>query len=1346
MLRRFYNPLSRQSMNCKLFIFFTILFMPLTSFYSTANPVVENTAAKPVKVLVLGTRHARASKLEMLSTLGVQDGRFDIDYQLVPKIAADTDIAGLFAAYDTVWFDSVGGKDAQNGFARFLPYLTSDKIFIPLKVKLDSPLRVGISLDQGRTIFDYYDSGGSDNIGRMLVYMTTFLPEIYLRPGELVKPVSILPSSGIYHPEASKVYANLDEYFTWRKPEASAPRVGIQISREGLAADDTGFIDHLVNTVESHGGVSVVFYVPTTVTGHLNELLSGPDGEQIDVLINTRSIHRPDLRRVDFEQLGITVMQTLPYRDGDADKWLSSSQGVTAMSAPFYLTLPEIAGASDPIVAAAYSNGVMKGIDVQVEMLVAKALKNAQLHRSANAEKRVAIMFYNHPPGERSAGASFLNIPRSLVKITARLAKEGYLVQPLEEKQFIEAVEQMLKPYYRDLPLDTVKGLGQKFGFGDLLSLSAYHLWYDTLPEAVRLDIEAYWGAPETAFSVTERDGENYFVIPRYDLGNLMVLPQPPRGSRTEDESKLFHDAKVPVSHHYLAVYLYTRQQFGASALVHLGTHGSQEWLPGKERGLSAFDAGNLALGDLPIIYPYIIDDVGEAIQAKRRGRAVTISHLTPPMAKSGLYSELNTIHDLMHEYGELTEGAVKQQTKDALIDAVNEQNLHKEMGWDKDKINNDFKGFLTRLHELLAELGNEIQPLGLHTFGSLPENKHLISTIEQMLGDKYSEYANQHGSQFLLSIEAGRHNPVQVTYQVGVEHVSSDALMEFEQLVQTPAYRLVDRFVLTGDDINVIKDQTLQQYLKLGRDYLEGFRQSKELEALVRGLDGGFILPTNGGDPVRDPSILPSGRNLFGMNPAKMPTKSAWKAGRKLTEEMIANYYKQHGVYPDKVAYSLWSIEAMRHNGVIESQAMAAMGVRPVWSERGYVTGIEVIPYSELKRPRVDVVLSATGLYRDALPNLAQMLARSIEVVAELIEDNNYVRANSLKLRDELLLEGLSSEQADKISKLRVFSSQSGAYGTGLGGATLASDQWENDEPLAQMYLSRMGIAYGSDDSSWGMDLRHLNLYARVLSGTDAAVLARTSNVYGLLTSDDPFQYLGGLSMAIQNIDGKRPEMFISNLRNAIDMKMESADAFLSRELRTRQFHPKWIQALKDEGYAGSLELVDSINNFWGWQVMDPTAVRADQWQEFFEVYVQDKHELELKEFFEEVNPEAMSKMMERMLEAVRKDYWDADEQTVAELVETYAEMVEKHDLAVTNKALEAFVAERVPGFGLGAPLDMNTVSTSTQVQGQELKKVEQKSPKPDPFYWLIWLIIFIPVVLGGMAQAVGNRAGKTV
>jgi len=299
--------------------------------------------------------------------------------------------------------------------------------------------------------------------------------------------------------------------------------------------------------------------------------------------------------------------------------------------------------------------------------------------------------------------------------------------------------------------------------------------------------------------------------------------------------------------------------------------------------------------------------------------------------------------------------------------------------------------------------------------------------------------------------------------------------------------------------------------------------------------------------------------------------------------------------------------------------------------------------------------------------------------------ESDNAVRANTALLTARLKVEGVDPARAGRYAATRIFSNASGNYGAGINNAILESGTWAKEDKLANLYLARLQYAYGTDMKEWGTKLPGLNLYSENLKGVQAAALSRTSNLYGMLTTDDPFQYLGGVSLAVRHLTGKSPELFISNLREASTPKAETAAEFLARELRTRQFHPGWIEALQREGYSGSTELLDSINNFWGWQVTAPDIVRADQWQEFADVYVRDKYRLGLKNWFERANPAALAQMIERMLEAVRKDYWRADPATVRELAQRYQQLAARHDVRTDNSQFGEFVA-RAAGYGLAA------------------------------------------------------------
>jgi len=512
-------------------------------------------------------------------------------------------------------------------------------------------------------------------------------------------------------------------------------------------------------------------------------------------------------------------------------------------------------------------------------------------------------------------------------------------------------------------------------------------------------------------------------------------------------------------------------------------------------------------------------------------------------------------------------------------------------------------------------------------------------------------------------------------------------------------------------------------------------------------GLSGQYIPVKNGGDPVRSPETIPTGYNLYGFDPSRVPTKAAFEQGRELADDVIANYYQQHGHYPDKLAFSLWSIETMRHYGVLESQALYAMGLKPVWSESGRVTGTEIVPASELKRPRVDVVLSATGLYRDAFPNVMQLLAKGIESVAKLKEDNNSIWDNSQRIARELAEQGVEAGEAEYLSTVRIFSNASGRYGSGVSGPVFASETWIEDSDIADNYMNKMGYYYGPERSSengsgsaWGQKVgmvkgpdgveREVNLYAEQLSGTDVALFSRSSNVYGMITSDDPFEYFGSLALAVRNIDGESPQMMISNLRDANNAKAENASTFLAKELRSRNFHKRWVTEMMKEGYSGATTMSSNLSNFWGWNVVDPKLTRDDQWQEFFEVYVEDKLDVGINEFFEQVNPESQAAMLETMLEANRKDYWQADEETLKKMVERFTELANKHDLFIDNDKLREYVGQQAAGFGLNMSLPamdpaaqlpadqqaseaaqqnaQQTEQPIEQVEGQKLDKVE--------------------------------------
>ena len=1301
-------------------IFLVLLILHVTTGFGKTAQAARD--ASP-SILILATNHVSEAKLMELRELGAKTN-LSIDYKFLLAIEEGDSLEEIAALYHLVIFDSVSGHEAKTSYSRFVDTVraSEDVAFVPIKIRGESELRSGVSSEQAQLLYEYYDNGGPENFRRMLTFLES---TIFHVSDATPRPPIIFPPSGIYHPDYDKVvFGSLSEYRDWKQVASTEPVIGIAMTKDAIASNQTQLVDHLVHAIEDGGGAALPFYFVASPRGAPDylPLLRTDERTIVDVIINMRVLHWAEARRTELEKLEIPVIQALPYSTGDQAEWESDAAGIPANVIPFFLTFAEIAGVIDPIVVSAVDADTKRQapISYQIRNLIEKAFNLAALRHAPNADKKVAVMFYNYPAGEKSAGASFLDIPGSLAQISHALEQAGYRVSPFEEDTFPEKIGLMLKPFYRNLSYVELL----EHDVGGLLPLQDYLVWYDDLPEPIRAEIENQWGKPQDSFTVVEVDGQRHFIVPRLLLGNLMILPQPPRGNNRDREKQIYHSQKMPISHTYLAGYLYTRKRFKADAIVHLGTHGTHEWLPGKERGLSMYDPGNLTAGSTPIIYPYIVDDVGEALQTKRRGRATVISHATPPFRRAGLYKDLAEIHELEYQHGQLDPGPVKDKTKAQIIDLVVEKNIHDDLGWKREEVEERFAEFLWKLHNYLHDLAEENQPLGLHTYGTVASNERLASTLVQMLGDPYVTLTNKLAVAGTLNLPA--ENGDALIY-------GGNTPMRYDELEHTPEYRLVKTHVIEGVDPAETTPSELRAFLEKAGEYYANLLGQQELQSLLMALEGKYIPTSTGGGPINNPESLPTGRNLYGFDPTKIPTKAAFESGKELMDSLIADFYSNHGRYPTKVTFNLWSIETMRHLGVLESQMLHAIGAKPVWDDNGKVIGTEIVPFSKLRRPRVDVVASPTGLYRDAFPNVMMLISKAIERVAQIQEDDNFVARHAALVEQDLIDAGIDSKEAQTLSTIRFFSNERGEYGSGLETTSLASDTWETDEKLANLYLNRMGYIYGPDEKTWGKKLPGIDLYGKNLSGTDVALFSRSSNVYGMMTSDDPFQYFGGISLAVRNLDGKSPEMYVSDLRNRDHETIGTLGEFIAKELRSRFFHPKWIAEMQEEGYSGTLAIQDTVNNFWGWQVVDPQNIRDDQWQTFHDVYVKDVYDMNMREWFETHNPEALAKIVERMLEAVRKGYWAADETTLKELTETYKELTDTNDLFTLNEKFKEYFNKLAMGYGLGPinlaralkPESATTVAQQT-VEGQVLEQVQASEQEPSASWHLLMVLVF--------------------
>lgn len=1215
-------------------------------------------AAAPatLTVDVVSTDFVLPSKVARLDAIGRAEG---VRFRHVPLAALARLPADWPAGTDLVLLDTPRPSDAQ---------ATTEAVGARLQASATAWLQVGggtpasahLPAAQARQLAAYYAGGGQTNYRNFARYLHQRDDAAALAVLPAAQP---LPATGYYDPQAAQWFTDAAALQGWwqQRGEARWPKVAVLVAGNSVGSLQTEVLDAVIAAARRHQVTAFGVWFAAEGDNALRDALAGID---VDAVVNLTHLQNGNARAAEFLALDVPVLQALNYRQGDAEAWRNTDSGVPTALLATFVTVPEGWGASDPLVLSASAHGSLQPIPEQVEALAAKLARVGALRQRPAAGKRVALMFWNAHDGEKNLSASHLNVPRSLALLGQRMAEAGYTVSPASEQRLITDAQALLGGYYHPATLDALleRDLAATF------PVARYRHWLDTLPSTEKQALLQRWGDPAAHPAVRMRDGQAVFVFPRLLLGKLLVMPQPPRAGRIGEAT---HDTRSLPSHYYLAAYQFVREGFAADALIHFGTHGTQEWTPGKDRGLWVNDYPLLTVGDLPVFYPYIQDNIGEAVQAKRRGRAVIISHQTPAFAPAGLYDELRDLHAQVHEYQQLDEGQVKQAAAAKLRRHASEAGIAADMGWTPQRMHDDFPAFFNALHDHLHELARTTLPLGLHTFGQPAAPEHQLSTVMQQLGEPYYR---------ALGLD-----PQEVFAQ------------DWRQLQQSAPYRLLARHLRDGAPLDEVGDPTLRALLERGRQLDRALGDTQEIEALLHGLAGGFVAPGAGGDPVRNPEVR-SGRNLFPFEPDKLPTRTAFDSGRVALDQLLDAYRAEHaGQLPDKLAFSLWSSDAIRNLGVLESEVLHALGLRPRWDAGGKVVALDIVPDAELPHARIDAVIQVTSVYRDQFDGFMRLLADAIARLAAMpASPRNPVARHANALQATLQARGIPLEQARELAAIRLFSNAPGEYGSGLNHAVLAGASADKQEAtLAAGFLARMQYGYGAHAA--GVQLEGGNLFAEQLRGVQAAVLARSSNVHGLLSTDHPFEYLGGLSLAVRSLDGRAPSLYVSDLRQATP-RTTTAARIIADELRSRALNPQWISAMQQEGYAGTLEVLKHVDNLFGWQVTDPGSVRGDQWQALHDTYVRDSRRLGVDAWFERGNPTAQAQLIERMLEAVARGYWQADAATRNELHQRLQHLQGLHDVApgrASSAAARTTASTPATGFGLSPKAHSSTTTS---------------------------------------------------
>lgn len=1172
----------------------------------------------------------------------------------------------------------------------------------------------GVAKVWAKKVRQYYRYGGLAN----LTYLVEALSKAPNESAAVAPPAPVnIPESGFYHPQWQQIETELTEA-RLRLESQSQPIVAIAINRATVSACDTDWLDTLIEALNQRGLSSYAFYGPRKDPDRFTRmtcLLRGSEIEPIpDLLINSVLVFRPQDRKQELDRIGIPVLQTLPARNRSIDQWRESTDGLPLADISYYYASSELAGMIDPVLATARHDRKksLEPIESQINGIVDRAVAIVRLRKTAPDQRRIAFFVYNYPPGENNFGASFLNVPRSLENAFRALNESGYSTETPDADSLTVELQQCIRGFY---DRDELSRLSETSTAG-FVSLAEYEAWFQNVPTATRQRIIDYWGNAESmAVALSGDPHRKGFVIPRVSLGNAVVLPQPLRHELTNwtepdlRKKRINHKSLVPLSHTYLASYLFVKQKFDAHAVVHFGTHGTQEWAPGKQRALAMDDEAMLAIGSLPNIYPYIMDNLGEATTAKRRGRATMISHLTPMFTPSGFRPGLHDMHVIMHDWETVDPGPVKQEIERQLTEEFAKHKLDKDLGWSPERIASDFPGFMEVLHPYLDDVAQSAQPQGLAVFGETPSEARRFGMVMQMLRKRLIDSLGEDIDEvFLIDADKVVNSRPARWLRLALSDPEAASRLDLRDIdrLDTSSHTSVP---------NRAEDKQLDQkeLLELAKEAqrLDGILSSNpEIDALLAALDGRHIPAGYGGDPVRNPDSLPTGRNLYGFDPIRVPTQQSWKIGVGVLDDWIETYRAKHdGDFPTQIAFTLWAGETMRHHGVMEAQILYALGVKPQWDASGRMKGLEVIPLQELGRPRIDVLANVTGSYRDQFPHLMNWIDKAVVVVAhmesssELKPENetahpNFVAQHANELAEELVSQGLEPAMARRQATARVFSNESGTYGTGLNNAVYHSDLWEyqnrggGDSEMYELFLHRMGHAYGEDlDGAAAPDL-----FARQMKQLDAVFLARSSNTYGVLTSDDPFAYLGGFALTSRQLQGKPPELLVQNLRDPAEVIVEPVDTAIAKEMQTRYLHPQWIRAQQQEGYSGTLQVLKATQFLWGWQAMSPDSVREDQWQSLMDVYINDQYGIGTLQWFQQSNHQALAQISERMLEAVRLNYWTPSQETQRTLARVYREASDANGLIERNQMVAAFVEDNFPDFD-ARPMPVQSVVSAS-------------------------------------------------
>ena len=1035
----------------------------------------------------------------------------------------------------------------------------------------------------------------------------------------------------------------------------SAGRVWITFYRAWHQTSDLAVVDALAERLITHGLEVSAFYAYSLREPEAQEELlrrAETDPPDVVLMFQSFSIGRLDERVSFLETLGCPVLQVVASSD-NYEAWQTNPRGLTPSNVAMSVALPETdgrvlttaVGFKETQTAHPELEFQAKGVEPDAQQVrhVAELAANwVRLRKVLNAEKRIAIILANYPNRDSRLGNGVgLDTPASVVQFLHRMQAEGYNVGEIPE-----GGDTLIRKLQAGITNDEEQSYGKSVAQG--ISSQELTQVIHGLPESAQERLQRQW--PEGFPDPTPVAGMR--------LGNIFIGIQPQRGFGLQTQA-IYHDPELSPPPRHLAFYHWIRTRFNAHAIIHFGKHGNLEWLPGRSVALGPEDFPQSVLGPVPHLYPFIVNDPGEGTQAKRRTSAVIVDHLTPPLTRAGLYNDLDRVERLLEEHAQCE--TMYPERAHELEHEI--EHLLEEAPWREELPDED--DWLNALSNYLCELKESQIRSGLHIFGEVPQHERRLDFLLSLLRMSSAERPGL--LQALLdkppdfdldSLSNSERDRVEelarawVAHECGINPVRAEPVearsIDPPTLRQAQDERLPQTEFPENEGLQALR-RWLHETLIPRLD-----RCALEPQRLLDGLSGKFLAPGPSGAPTRGRiDVLPTGRNFYSIDPRVIPTQTSWKCGQRLADELLERYRADHGDWPKTLALVIWGTSNMRTGGDDLAQALWLWGCEPVWEPiSGRVVDFEILPVSVLGRPRVDVVLRVSGMFRDAFGDAMRLLSTIPKRLATLDEPEalNPIRAAWLRDQRQLVQSGYAPEAAEQLAELRVFSSGPGCYGTGLL-PLIDAGNWETKGDLTEVFLKWGGHAYRADGSS----SEEIDLLRNRLSSVEIVHQNQDNREHDLLDSDDYFQFQGGLHAAVSELRGQAPATYHGDSANPEKVRIRTLKEEFNRVFRSRVLNPKWISGMREHGYKGAFEMAATVDYLFGY---DATCdIVADyQYEEIAQKLLLDPQQ---QQFFRDHNPLALRDAAQRLLEAHERELWkDAAPETLDALESSIIEI----------------------------------------------------------------------------------------